>query len=220
MRDKYTVHVPDPRVDFRVAAAVAVAWMGALYAAVAGLMAVPDHALTHPLAIAAAGAGALVWAAQSHFYVGAIQSDTAHWERADSLLRTLGAARSRLSAYDRLHLDYVLAWRSMDRNAVYRVARRRALATPGSANAVREAGYNAIRLGHLREGIELLRRFDPTRGILRGHDSYWRHLTFAHHQAGEHRQFAAAKMVGTFRVHDHAIGKIHGDDRRVLPEHP
>jgi DNA-binding SARP family transcriptional activator/tetratricopeptide (TPR) repeat protein len=129
---------------------------------------------------------ALLWAAQSHFYVGAIQSDTAHWERADSLLGTLGAARSRLSAYDRLHLDYVLAWRSMDRNAVYHVARLRALAAPGSVNAVREGGYNAIRLGHLREGIELLRRFDPTRGILRGHDSYWRHLTFARHQAGEH----------------------------------
>ena len=59
---------------------------------------------------------------------------------------------------------------------------------PDNVAAAREAGYNAIRLGHLREGIELLRRFDPTRGILRGHDSYWLHLTFAHHQAGDYRQ--------------------------------
>lgn len=41
-------------------AAICLAWMGAGYAAVAGVMAVPDRALGDPVTIAAAGAGALV----------------------------------------------------------------------------------------------------------------------------------------------------------------
>ncbi len=48
------------RVQREREAAVCLAWTGAAYAAVAGVMAVPDHALTDPIAIAAAGVGALV----------------------------------------------------------------------------------------------------------------------------------------------------------------
>ncbi len=48
------------RVQREREAAICLAWTGAGYAAVAGAMAVPDHDLSHPLTIAAAGAGALV----------------------------------------------------------------------------------------------------------------------------------------------------------------
>lgn len=130
---------------------------------------------------------ALLWAAKSHLYVGATRSDTAHWVRADSAFRVLNAAGPQLSPYDRHHLDYVLAW-YRGRDAALQAARSRAAAAPGSTDAVREAGYNAIRMGWLREGMQHLRKVDPGTGVLRGHDSYWLHLTYAHHRAGDHRR--------------------------------
>ena len=130
---------------------------------------------------------ARLWAAQSHAFVGGLQSDTAHWVRADSILRVLEGARSQLSLYDRHHLDFIRASYSLDRDAIYQVTRQWAAASPGSANAVREAAYWAIRRGRAEEGIELLRQLDHSRGILRVHDSYWRHLAFAYHQMGDFR---------------------------------
>lgn len=94
------------------------------------------------------------------------------FERADSVLQTIGAARDRLSDYHRAWLDSRVAFLRGNNDAVLAAIRRAALLAPQS-----KAGFNqalaAFQAGSLAEAEAALEDLSPDRGPMRGFLPYW-----------------------------------------------
>jgi tetratricopeptide (TPR) repeat protein/TolB-like protein len=123
-----------------------------------------------------------IWAAQSYLVL-----DGPAYQRAESLIAMVARHREELSRFDRCRLDFVMAMaprRSL--SAMHDAARCMALAAPGSDDARREVAFFVSRSNRLREGIEMLEALDPDRGLMRRLKEYWRLLTGAYHQLGDH----------------------------------
>jgi DNA-binding SARP family transcriptional activator/tetratricopeptide (TPR) repeat protein len=107
--------------------------------------------------------------------------------RTDSIVRVLDRSRDRLTPYERVSLDLLIAAGGEDRLATYEAARRVAEMAPGTLPHV-QWGIEALRLNRPREAIRILSGIDPTRGVVRGYFPYWTTLTGAHHLLGRHRR--------------------------------
>jgi TolB-like protein/tetratricopeptide (TPR) repeat protein len=135
------------------------------------------------------------------------------WPEADSVLRIAARSRHQLTAYDRLFLDYRIAFYAIDHESALRAITRAAEIAPGS-----KAEYNlALELfesNHPRQSRETLERLDPTRGPMRDWLPYWRVLSGSHHLERNHQQERRVAQRAR-RILSDQLGALHLEVRGV-----
>jgi tetratricopeptide (TPR) repeat protein len=101
----------------------------------------------------------------------------------DSIATTMDTARGEVPAADRGMVAYAKAICRRDRPAMLAASRAVLRAAPQSIGFTVLGGIDAIELGRPREGLAILRRFDPDRIPLSEQqaDIYWGFLQYAEH---------------------------------------
>lgn len=120
----------------------------------------------------------LIWAAAAHGNVG-------EYQEADSLARTANRRRDQILPFDRYFLDLWRAILSGDRVAEYRAARGMLQVAPASELALYLVGNSALKINHVEEAAEVLRRINVERSIV-DWDAYGTRLPEAYHLLGRH----------------------------------
>jgi len=84
--------------------------------------------------------------------------------RADSIMASLGQRREQLDAYDRAFIDWTVAFRDGDREAMYAAATRMVQLAPRSPDAQWSLGFAAVTTNRFGEAITAFRRADLDHG--------------------------------------------------------
>jgi tetratricopeptide (TPR) repeat protein len=110
------------------------------------------------------------------------------WEctRVDSIANELGPRRTRLPAFDRAQLDWVVANCHGRRADELEAARQAMVAAPRSGRIALGFAFRARKNGFLREAIAVTERLDPAR--YERQRMYWGNLIIPFHLLGDHQR--------------------------------
>jgi DNA-binding SARP family transcriptional activator/TolB-like protein len=107
----------------------------------------------------------------------------------DSLETTLLGREAELTSTDQAWLEYLLASRDDDFEAMYRSCRRRVGGSSAAASALWDCGLTAARSGRSRQAVEWFEAMDPSKGWVRLNPyPYFRNLAWQNHLLGDHQR--------------------------------
>jgi tetratricopeptide (TPR) repeat protein/TolB-like protein len=134
---------------------------------------------------------ALARAILSHTNVG-------EYEAAEPYVQRLLSLRERMTPYERVAADWVIAVHAVDRQREYQTARQLAAMVPVPV-WLYVAGASANRLNRPGEAVVMLARIDPAGGYAARWRPFWPQYANAHHQLGDHRR--ELRVIRRGRVH-------------------
>jgi tetratricopeptide (TPR) repeat protein len=108
-------------------------------------------------------------------------------EAAEPYVRRLLNLRDRMTPYERVAADWVIAVHAVDRQREYQTARELASMVPVPV-WLYVAGASANRLNRPGEAVVMLARVDPAGGYAARWRPFWLVYANAHHQLGDHRR--------------------------------
>lgn len=122
---------------------------------------------------------------------------------ADTVAQHANDRRSRLTMYERAHLDHVIHRTQGDLDLRYSSAELMTVLAPASDDAIRLLAIDALAVNHPREARTLLLSVGPDKGWMRGWAGYYENLTIAQHLVRNYREELRLAEEAIFRFPGH-----------------
>ncbi|MBA3340702.1 MAG: protein kinase [Gemmatimonadaceae bacterium] len=130
-------------------------------------------------------------------YAALARSNMQEFATEDSLLKVVARSPDRLTAYDRLWLEYRQSLLAQDRPNALRAVRALAAEAPRS-KVTYNLAIEAWEDGHLEESLQAMKSLPPDIGPVRNFLPYWGALTYVHHELGNYGEaLAVARRART-----------------------
>jgi TolB-like protein len=147
-------------------------------------LAARDH-FHHAVALDTAFTLALLWEGLSEWNLAL--GEAGRRSRLDSIIARLELARSRMTRYAQLRVDWLEALNALDWERTYTIQQQVVDVSGGAEDDMRELALAALRTNRLREGVRILEGLDPGRGWIHVWDKYWEYLARGLHLLGDYK---------------------------------